>query len=111
MSIRSKTFLGIKEIILSVILKLSKFKIRFTENSFASYEYSSDQWSELGVFFDPVKGGGQLALIPKNIGNRNILSGNLIDLKITQNGYAHRFQRTRIRIEQVLLVDLGFDVR
>ena len=32
-------------------------------------------------------------------------------LKIAKNRYAHRFQRIQIGTEQVLLVDLGFDVR
>ena len=36
---------------------------------------------------------------------------NLIDLKILQNGSAHRFQRTRISKEQVLWFDLGFAIR
>ena len=30
-------------------------------------------------------------------GNRNIFSGNLMDLKIAQNEYAHRFQRNLYR--------------
>ena len=34
-----------------------------------------------------------------------------MELKITQNEYAHRFQRTRISLGQVLVNDLGFDVR
>ena len=46
-----------------------------------------------------------------NNGNRNILSVILIDLKILQNGLAHRFQRTRISKEQVLWFDLGFAIR
>ena len=44
-------------------------------------------------------------------GNGNILSGNLMELKISQNGCAHRFQHTRIGKEQVFLFDLGFAVR
>ena len=45
------------------------------------------------------------------VGNRNILSGNLMDLKIAQNRYAHRFERTCMAIDQVLMVDLDFDVQ
>ena len=42
------------------------------------------------------------------IGSRNILSGNVMHIKISKNGYAYRFQRTRIGIEQVFFFDLGF---